>query len=180
MDTEGIPTQELCAIVVDIENFTIADTYHKFAFARGDNWSRRNIHGLNSNFLYHFGFPNATALQKDFDKWKSNYNIVKVFENCPNSMSNHFFDNVTDLRLPLWVDRINERSHIMANRLKESNLPICDVNCSTEIHSSYKPYLTFNRCRNLAQRCKLQHGFHCALYDTFELYLYFKDVHSLK
>lgn len=168
---------------------TIVDVYHNFAFSSSDNWARRNIHGLNSNFLLHFGFPNAKILQKDFDKWISKYEIVKVFENCPNSMSYSFFDNIEDLRLPPWTARVNEQYHITANRLKECNGKIferkCathmfDVNCIMQIHSKYKPYLTFNRCRNLTERIKLQHGHHCALYDAFELYLYYKNVYSCR
>ena len=177
MDSEGIPAQELCAIAVDINNLSILDIYHKYAFARGDTWSRRNIHGLNSSFIYDFGFSNAQILQKDFDKWKKRFNIIKVFENCPNSISNHFCNDIHDLRLPIWSMRYNKPYHIIANRLKESGSPICDTNCSPHIHSSYKPYLNFRSCRKPVERLKLQHGFHCALYDTYELYLFYKDIH---
>ena len=175
-DTEGVPTQELCAIAVDIKDLSIVDIYHKFAYARGDMWARRNIHGLNPNFLYTFGFRNASLLLEDFMNWKSNYDIVNVFENCPNSMSYHFFDNITDLRLPLWTVRVYENYNIIARRLKEFNGSVFhDTYCTGHVHSFYKPYLTFNRCRNLTERVKLQHGYHCALYDTYELYLFYKN-----
>ena len=174
MDSEGIPTQEFCAIVVDIVNLAILDVYHKFAYASGDVWSRRNIHGLNTDYLHQFGFSNAHLLVNDFRKFVSNYKVVKVFENCPNSMSYDFFHNIEDLRLPEWTIRIEESYHIIANRLKEIEYRICGVNCNSNIHSSYKPYLNFNRCRKMSTRAKLQHGFHCALYDAYELYFYYK------
>ena len=162
-DTEGIPCQELCAIAVDIKDLSIVNVYHKFAFANGDTWSRRNIHGLNSNFIYKFGFDNASLLQNDFENWMSNYKIVNVFENCPNVTSQHFFDDITDLRLPTWSVRINETYHIMANRLNENNASVFNAYCTGHIHSLYRPYLTFKRCRNLTERAKLQHVHHCAL-----------------
>lgn len=180
-DTEGIPTQELCAIAVDICDLTIIDIYHKFAYASGDTWSRRNIHGINTDVTYHFAFRNERKLQNDFENWKSNYNIIKVFENSPNEMTHHFFDNVIDLKLPPWEDRVNQRYHLMANRLKDGNAvidaTICPTKCSSHIHSLYKPYKTLRRCKNLSERLKLQHGFHCSLYDAFELYLFYKFEH---
>lgn len=174
-----MPTQELCAIAVDLASLNMINNYHKFAHASGDVWARRNIHGINSEVTQKLAFPNEKCLQKDFEKWKKQYNIVKVFENSPNDASCLFFDDIIDLRLPLWVDRVNKSSHIIANRLKEDNAYICDTNCRTSIHSSYRPYLTLGRCKNLKERIKLQHGLHCALYDAFELYLFYKYEHSV-
>ena len=180
MDSEGIPTQEFCAIIADADNLNVLDIYHKFAFASGDIWSRRNVHGLNTNFLRNFGFSNASILVNDFRKYISCYKVVKVFENCPNSVSYDFFHYIEDIRLPNWTTRVNERYHIVSNRLKKSNSYIFDLaNCNSHIHSSYKPYLNFNRCRKLSERVKLEHGFHCALYDTFELYLFYKDYFEM-
>ena len=76
MDSEGIPTQEFCAIIADADNLNVLDIYHKFAFASGDFWSRRNIHGLNTDFLRQFGFSNANLLVNDFRKYISNYKVV--------------------------------------------------------------------------------------------------------
>ena len=179
MDSEGIPMQEFCAIIVDIDTFDILKVYHKFAYASGDNWSRRNIHGLNTDYLYNFGFSNANLLVNDFRKCISDYRVVKVFENCPNSVSYDIFHYIEDLRLPEWTTRVNQRYHILANRLKDSNCQIYNVKCNSNIHSSYRPYKTLRSCRNESERVKLQHGFHCALFDAYELYLYFKHDFQL-
>ena len=135
----------------------------------------RNVHGLNTNFLRHFGFSNANLLVNDFRKYIGNYEVVKVFENCPNSVSYDFFHNIEDIRLHNWTTRVNQTYHILSNRLKKSNCHNYNLaSCNLNIHSSYEPYLNFNRCRKLSDQVKLEHGFHSALYDTFELYLLYK------
>ena len=179
MDSDGISIQEFCTIMVDIDNLDVLTIYHKFAYASGDIWSRRNIHGLNTDYLYNFGFSNAKLLVNDFRKHISDYKVVNVFENSPNSVSYDIFQYIEDLRLPEWTTRVNQRYHILANRLKESNCQIYNVNCNSHIHSSYKPYKTFRSCRKESERVKLQHGFHCALFDAYELYLYYKHDFEL-
>ena len=59
MDSDGISIQEFCTIMVDIDNLDVLTIYHKFAYASGDIWSRRNIHGLNTDYLYKFEFSNG-------------------------------------------------------------------------------------------------------------------------
>ena len=59
-DAEGIPIQELSALVMDISKCCIIAVYHEHAYCPPniDRWARYHVHGLNPSLLKRIGFVN--------------------------------------------------------------------------------------------------------------------------
>ena len=173
MDCEGEPVQELSAIAMDNETHRIVSVYHKHADCDPslDFWARQNIHGLNVKYLSQCGFPNETVLIADFEKWLQSLNIKCMFANNP-AKERHMLPKyeVFDILLPPWEKRIDMSYHEVANRFKELNLPVSSAQCSTYIHNQYcrSRFFTTN-----SQVLKSLHGYHCSLFDCYEMYLFY-------
>lgn len=133
------------------------------------------MHGLNEEWLRLNGMKYAKSLKALFKVWLKHTNYIALYANNPLTECQQFTLKIHDLSLPPWVERANKPYHIMAQKFKELNIPICGISCDPIAHSKYiRPPLCRNRARYLA---KFSHHHHCSLYDCYELYLCF--LHSL-
>ena len=177
MDTEGTPTQELAALLVD-DQWRIVDTYHAFAACKttDDTFSRRHLHGLEIHILYSIGFPNEEALLFDFLRWAASKKVDTFFVNDPTKERKLFPQlHVEDVRLPMWVARVGLPSYLFALEAKRNQLPIKGAVCGAMIHGAFETFVYPNpHAPSDADILKSIHGFHCALYDSFMIYLYVK------
>ena len=174
LDTEGLPIQEVSAIEVDIETRKIVDVYHQFARVdwTEDYYSRCYVHGLDTVFLANNGFRCEDHLLKDLKKWLQRKSFRYIYCNDARRegmLLEPYF--VEDLPLPPWVTRIREPYHVIANMHKKLNIPIRDTSCVEGAHKSFQ--LLQRRDPSGTEKAKAEHGHHCALYDAYELYLYY-------
>ena len=176
VDTEGCPIQEMSAIEMDKETEKIVDVYHEFANIPNpevDWYSSKYIHGLQPAFLAEYGFQNQIQLTEDFKLWLMTKSVHKLYANDPTHERGLLKPYVVeDLRLPIWKERVLEDYHEIAQNLKERNIPFFSTtNCFLEAHSNFRPLTYF---KNYTHKLKSAHGFHCCLYDVYELYLYYR------
>ena len=174
MDCEGDPVQELSAIAMDNVTYQIVSIYHKHAFCNpeDDPWSRINIHGLNPDYLKDYGFPNEDQLFTDFQKWLDSFTIVQMFANNP-GRERMLFPNhtINDILLPRWEIRMRQPYHETALRFKQLCAPIVNVRCNRYVHCRF--ITRYHIVPSAKELAKILYGFHCALYDCYELYLYY-------
>ena len=170
IDMEGSPVQELSAIQMNAWTKQIVDVYHAHAFShQTDLWARLHIHGLNLHFLKSHGFRDEETLIQDFKRWLVGKNVVNLYANNPVKESEVLNMPITDIGLPPWADRIYQPYHQMALTYKREYVPILDKRCCFEAHAAFTHY---NMKRlNETEIAKRGHGFHCSLYDAYELYL---------
>lgn len=179
MDSEGNPTQELSAILVD-DNWKIVDVYHAYAACRttDDSFCRRHLHGLEVHILHSIGFPHETALTTNFQQWLASKSVDNIFANDPKK-ERQLFPNlcVQDVGLPVWVARVGLRAYQVALEAKRFQLPIKDTVCGSWVHGAFQSAVRSNK-RNPTDTdmLKIYHGFHCSLYDSYMIYLYMKDI----
>ena len=172
MDSEGEPLQELSAIQVDFDTFEILDVYHAHASCeRGtDFWSRKYLHGLNPTYIKENGFSCESVMISDFHNWLSKKNYFRIYGNDVRRECNKFSLNLTDLKLPVWIERVKQSYHSVSNRYKELNIPILHTSCSKRAHTCYvEPDQSWFKTKT--QNVQADHGHHCSLYDAYELYL---------
>lgn len=167
---EGTPVQELSAIHMNAFTMQIVDVYHAHAKSyQSDWWSRLHVHGLNRNFLNHHGFPDEESLMQDFKEWLAPKDVMTMYANDPSKENEVLNLNIKDIRIPPWADRIYQPYHQMALTYKNDFIPILDKRCCNEAHSMFKRY----PMKRLSETeiAKRDYGFHCSLYDAYELYL---------
>ena len=172
IDSEGETIQELAAIEVDRMTLEIKDSYHAFAQSEiNDSFSRYYVHGLNANFLRHNGFPCEADLIQNFKSWLDSKPHVALFGQNPHRESKVLNVKINDMTLGSWSKRRYEPWHRMVKRFKDHMVAFAGKRCSHAAHSSFrKP----PDCSSfMTYVAKMEHGFHCALYDAFELYLYY-------
>ena len=156
---------------MDAKTLQIVDVYHEFHDVwESDTFSRANVHGLNPEVFEDRAFATEQKLVNHFLEWLLPKNYMKVFGHAPGRESKRFNIVIEDLKLPCWADRDGELFHIFANRCKMDEAIFCGRRCIRANHSSY--------CRNMPARtagqlARERHGYHCALYDCFELYLFY-------
>lgn len=183
MDTEATPLKECSAIEIDGENFKILDVYHRYANSGEDGesgYSHTHVHGLNSDFLSENGFATEQELIDDFKNWIASKNYRKICCNDPTREREIFKDLCfEDLKLPMWSQRSSQSYHVTANSFKGSSVPILNTSCSWYAHRDFRTYP--KAPRTSAQLARAMHGYHCSLYDSYELYLYYilyKDMYE--
>ena len=159
---------------MDNETYQIVSVYHKHVNCdlSDDVWSRQRVHGLNRNYLRTHGFDEVCNLVSDFESWLKSLVVVAMFANAPDKERQLLpYYRIHDLLLPPWQERIDKPYHLVANRFKDLSVPIKDVRCDKYVHSEYRGIRGF--IHNKTQAIKLLHGYHCSLYDCFELYLFY-------
>ena len=181
VDCEGIPLQELGAICVDWDTLQIYSVFLNYCMCplpetQSCAFSRRHIHGLNIDFLQQC-HPTSDELITDFYRWidhlPSDFEYL-FFANDP-SMEKKLFPLLRfyDVCLPPWLDRVHLRSHKLAYDAKQYDAPLLDKQCvASTVHSAYNPFPHRRHTATPSQLAMLESGHHCALYDTFECYLY--------
>lgn len=172
LDTEGTPTQELSALEMDYETREIVDVFHGHAYtSEADSFARSHIHGLNPVFLKKVGYESPSHLIEAFHHWLRNKRFVLLYGNNPGREVRELQLFITDIGLDPWSMRAYKAYHEVAYYFKKHNIPICSQRCSKEAHSAYLN--AYVRPFNLGDAAKERHGHHCALYDCYELYLFF-------
>lgn len=173
MDCEGTPVQEVSAIEMSYETKEILDVFHAYAkcdYYKDDIWCRNHLHGLNPDFLERHGVKSEAVLRQDLRHWLAKKNYFYIYVNAAQKESNFLFHDMIDIELPSWIDRVKLVSHKVAFRFKQLNAAVLRTVCPEEAHSSYKSHCP--QIRTQTQKLKAFHGYHCSLYDAYELYLY--------
>ena len=148
------------------------DVFHAHAYSCfADAYARRHIHGLSHKFLAGHGFSSEVKLIDHFRQWLSNKNVVGIYANDPVKEIATFNMSIENLPLHPWAERIFQPYHQTAIVYKDSFIPILDKRCCSQAHSAYTRY----RMKRLSptEIAKRDHGFHCSLYDAYELYLFY-------
>jgi len=180
MDSEGVPIQEITGFIVDSTTFVIVSVYHDYAYCSPstDTYSRNHIHGLCPKVLQITGFLNESALLYDFLQWLSTHDVGEVIANDPRKekmLVPHL--PTVDAQLPGWSERAELRCYNIALMYKKLNYGICDVFCGPEPHSSFvSPHQSRSKNPTVKDLLFQQHGYHCSLYDTLMIYIYWKDL----
>ena len=159
---------------MDNESYQIVSVYHKHVECNPtvDRWSRRNVHGLNVRYLQMYGLQNQCELVLDFKNWLNSFHVLQIYANDPHKERILLQNNrINDILLPAWTERVAQPYHCVAARFKELNVPILDKKCDGYVHNSFVGD-HFNKM-NKSQVIKLLHGYHCSLYDVYELYLFY-------
>lgn len=170
---EGTPIQELSALCVDVKTHVIEDVFHKHAnFCAKDRFARERIHGLNKFFLNKHSVGTESKLVDLFLVWLKTKNVKAIYANNPTKEAAVLGLPVINFPLSNWEERQHGFLHKWVNKMKTKSHPICDdIFCPAEAHSSFvRPIEHKNPAISLA---KLNHGFHCSLYDCIELFLTF-------
>ena len=169
---EGDSIQELSAIEMNAQTREIVDVYHAYARTEhGDFYSRRHIHGLSVIYLNEFGFQSEKSLIYDFKKWLSSKDVLVMYANNPTKEKTALNLPVRDMELPVWKERISMFANQTANAFKKKSVPVLNKTCPKEAHAAFHYYpVRNNTSTELAKR---SYGYHCALYDAFELYLHY-------
>lgn len=173
IDCEGEPVQEMSAIAMDNESYQIVSVYHKHAACDPslDAWSRKNLHGLNPTYLHDHGFSNESELAANFQCWLKSFNVQCMYANNPGKERELLgMKNIYDILLPTWRERGEMTYHVNANLFKKLSIPIQGVHCSGYVHNSFVS--TRGYVPLYCQNEKLLHGYHCSLYDCYEMYLF--------
>jgi len=168
---EGSSIQELSAIQMNALTRQIVDVYHGHAQSpcSCDRWARSHIHGLNTSFLQRHGFANQGMLIYDFKRWLRGKDVLAMYANDPAKEASVLNLPIKDMGILPWAERIHQPYHQMARTYKNDFIPILNMRCSSEAHSSFVKY----PLKRLSETeiAKRDYGFHCALYDAYELYL---------
>ena len=149
----------------------IVDVFHGHAFTTElDSFSRRHVHGLNPVLLKKTGYENTYKLLKAFHSWRKNKQSVIVYGNNPTKESKELRLYMTDIGLDIWMMRDVKPYHEMALTFKKHSISICGKKCSKAMHSKFENAIV--RPYNMGDTAKERHGYHCSLYDCYELYLF--------
>ena len=171
LDSEGSPIQELSAIQIDAMTREIVDVYHGYACSEeSDTWARRHVHGLNQTFLTNNGHASESALIAHFRKWLRGKDVLAFYGQAPQQERERIQTTIHDMNLPPWAKRITRDYHSVANAFKVGEVPILHTHCPVALaHRDFSGY-PLKRMTD-TEVAKHEHGVHCSLYDTFELYL---------
>ena len=121
--------------------------------------------------MFKNGLPSETDLINDFKAWIRQKPYVMLFANNPGKERKVLNLNISDMPLLQWSERRWEASHKIALKFKQNMVAIAGKRCSTRAHDAFTCSITSKNY--LTAAAKREHGFHCALYDVFELYLYY-------
>ena len=169
---EGDSIQELSAIEMNALTREIVDVYHAHAKTEdGDFWARRHIHGLSVLYLNEFGFRSEKALIDDFKKWLRGKDVLVMYANNPTKEKTALNLPVKDMNLPPWKYRVTMHANQTALAFKKNSVPVKNKTCPKHAHNAFvcSPVRN-NTATELAKR---SYGYHCSLYDAFELYLHY-------
>jgi len=180
IDSEGEPTQELSALEMDLKSGEIVDVFHSYAYTNKNDWfARKHIHGLDPLFLKQNGYENSAELFTAFQCWmKRKCHIVAMYGNAPNKEKKELNLDITDIGLDNWATRHTKLYHQIAVSYKKKSLAIHTQRCTAKAHSRFQSAIV--RHNNVGDAVREQHGYHCSLYDCYELYLFFHLSHVSK
>jgi len=167
---EGDSIQELSAIEMNALTREIVDVYHAYAKCENaDFYCRSHIHGLNTLYLKEFGFPNEKALIDNFKRWLRTKDVLVMYANDPTKEKTVLNLPIKDMELPKWTERVSMFTHQTALAFKKNSIPVLNKSCPKHAHNSFVGFPVMRDTPT--QLAKRSHGYHCSLYDSFELYL---------
>lgn len=168
---EGENIQELSAIQMNALTRQIVDVYHAHArcACSCDSWARLHIHGLHPQFLQHHGFPDQIDLINDFKNWMRGKDVLAMYANDPAKESAALNLPIKNMNIPRWAERVYQPYHQVALSYKKEFIPILNKRCCAEAHSHFLNY-PMKKLTD-TEIAKRDYGFHCSLYDAYELYL---------
>ena len=148
------------------------DVFHAHANINeeNDSFSRKAIHGLNLDFLHRCGFPSEDELASAFRVWMSRRQIDFVFANGPRKEADYLNMEICHFPLPIWRDRPFDAAHQLALSCKRHETPVGMTACTREIHNAYHPSPPQSNA-SPGVIARYDFGYHCSLYDSYELYL---------
>ena len=159
---------------MDNETYKIVDVYHKHidCKARDDVWSRQNFHGLNLDYLHKYGHRCLCDFIADFQRWLNKFHILQLYANNPHKERVLLHTSlINDLLLPVWRQRVSQPYHQVAVCFKDLNVPILNTKCDSYVHNAYDCFIRNDESD--LEKLKRLHGYHCSLYDCYELYLFY-------
>ena len=157
---------------MDYQTREIVDVFHAHAFSDVDDWyARKHVHGLSPSYLSKAGYCNVQQLFSAFYDWLYDKSFITLYGNYPAQEIADLKISIRDIKLDSWRVRRNKTSHKIALLYKKLFIPIKSIQCCEEAHSHFKSVPT--RPFNLSDAAKEEHGFHCSLYDTYEMYLFY-------
>lgn len=168
---EGAPVQEMAAVEINIHTREIIDVFHAYADTdQQDNFSRKHVHGLNKPWFIHQRntFPSEGCLLATFRLWFARKPFKDLYANAPTKESQSLGIKIKNFNLLPWAERINRPPHKSAIFSKSVAMPILGHSCPPIAHSSFINAVKHKN--SLAYKAKMEHGYHCALYDVLELY----------
>ena len=157
---------------MNVETKEITDVFHGYAdvIVDTDLFARRHVHGLCVSFLKANGFCNETTLISAFRSWLRQKSYVKIIANDGAKECRKLDLLIDNMYLPLWAVRLYEPYHRISNAFKENQVPFFrDLCCSKDAHSRFHP--SPPEKFSVSKRARFIHGYHCSLYDAYELYL---------
>ena len=163
--------QELAVIQVCSRTYEIVDVFLEYGFpAQEDVFARNHVHGLSREYLKFRCVGGEEKLIACFQLWlQTKGDSIKLFASAPFKESQALNVVICDAGLPGWLVRKDLPSHRLAISYKNKCIPILTVRCVA--HSSFVSSTTHKN--PVIAKAKHVHGHHCALYDAYELYLFF-------
>lgn len=177
IDLEGYPLQEMSALEMSGTTFNPIDVFHEHAYSEDielDWYARKHIHGLSPAYLKANGHATPSKLIDSFKTWLSKKKYKLLYANDPTMerITLGLELEIQDIKLERWANRINKPYHQIAQDFKVSFDSICCKRCSPLAHSSFQGAI-IKRPNNPSDLARHAHGFHCSLYDVYELYLFY-------
>ena len=177
IDSEGTPIQEWSAIVVEEKSSLIRDIFHGYVrypfVCDEDYFARKYIHGLRVKDLACVGFSDVNVLLTEFRHWLRPYASCPMYAHAPAKESQFLSCVLQDVCLPPWKERVKTVSHSTAKAMKLNQVPICNITCTMHDPVYYKSHRQYPNETDLA---KAAFGYHCSLYDCYEIFLWLQNM----
>ena len=155
----------------------VVEVYHGYAYCalEQDEWARTHVHGLDPFLLIDIGFPTECELINDFKRWIANYNVCHIYANGARTEARKLGLAVCDICLPPWAERVRHDYHRIPNFYKLHNECFeSRISCHESIHG-YHVRSSVTQGMSDTQIAKVQHGWHCSLYEVYELYFFYRE-----
>lgn len=169
IDFEGAPIIEAAAIAVDAQ-LNIVGVFHGFKTAHqpGSTFATHAIQGLSQAFLRANGHRRPEDLLNSLKTWLRRSPAARL-------VATTLGRRVDDAGLPPWVKRPQLEAHEMARTAKLLCLKIGGVSCSG-LKDAHCKYLGWPCRKTATDVVKRAAAHHCALYDCYELYLFYGTI----
>ena len=180
VDVEGEPSQEIAAIAVNANR--VESVFHIFPRVddqRGlanDWYARKYIHGLPISK----GLHGVADWRRKWSEWRSRRSHYPLMANAGAKEAMVFNEQVINHSLQEWVVRATDTRHIFARYAKQRQWAVGGICCAKINHCKYVQSRSPTKTLSLRGQAKAVHGYHCALYDAWEVAMDFvMDKYSI-
>jgi hypothetical protein len=184
LDLEGQKPnyREICGLLV--VNGILVSVFNKTIVLRGAYTTERRTyikcHGIPPSCGTCLNVPSAIVkFLAWFDQIKMPIVIVgqgvddiKDFVQAHVTKSNII--DILDIKLPPWAVRVNTNYFREAKIAKDNGMPLLNVSCRH--HVAIHKHCNKHGSVNDTHLAKNVYGYHCALYDTYMIYLFIKGL----